>query len=191
MSVPEEILWKLETYAFGHGGQFGIGPEEDRVCVAVKFHPHTFSLAWMFAEDVFRKCGIEAELRPSLLDRIVEPDTEQVAKLFLGELKRFAQAHGGRFVFARNLNERVPMSPMKVYCDFADEQLAVDWLGEMIAMLSVPAVARCWSRLGETPRKRILENGATLDENWARKQWRSDAASGSGHDKQGGTQSND
>ena len=42
MSVPEDIRWKLELYAFGHGD---IGPTEDRVTVAVKFHPHPFSLA--------------------------------------------------------------------------------------------------------------------------------------------------
>jgi hypothetical protein len=163
MSVPEEIRRKLETYAFGHGGQFDIGPHEDRVCVAVKFHPHTFSLAWMFAEETFRKSGIEVDLRPSLLDRIVEPDTDQVAELFHGEVKRFAQKHGGRFIFARNDDSKqVPAPPFDVYCNFTDEQLAVDWLEEMITMLFVPAVAKRWSELDEAARERILKDGAVL-----------------------------
>lgn len=40
---------------------------------------------------------------------------------------------------------------MKVYADFADEEVAVDWLEEMITMLFVPAVALRWSRLRKKP----------------------------------------
>ena len=164
MNVPKEIRRKLEIYAFGHGGQFDIGSTEDRVQVAVKFHPHSFSLAWMFAEEVFHKGGIEVELRPSLTDRIVEPDNELVVQLFYAEVKRFAQEQGGRFIFACHVGKRVPTSPMKVYADFADEQAAIDWLDEMITMLFVPAVALRWSSLDEAVRKRILEDGAVLGE---------------------------
>jgi hypothetical protein len=162
MSMPEEIRRKLEIYAFGHGGHFDIGAAEDRVQVAVKFHPHSFSLAWMFAEEVFRKHDIDVELRPSLTDRIVEPDTEQVAQLFYGEVKQFAEQQGGRFIFARHIGNQTAITPMKVYADFADEQAAVDWLEEMITMLFVPAIALRWSRLSEAARNRILESGAVL-----------------------------
>lgn len=64
MNMPEEIRRKLELYAFGHGGRFDT---EDRVRVAVRFHPHSFSLAWMFAEEVFQKYGIDVEL--AVIDR--------------------------------------------------------------------------------------------------------------------------
>ena len=159
MSVPEAIRQKLELYALAHGGQFDIGPVEYHVRVAVKFHPHTFSLAWMFAEDVFQEAGIEVELRPSLLDTIVEPDARQVVPLFFEELRRFADEHGGRFIFAAS---KRPTSPTKFYCDFGDEEAAVDWLGEMITLLSMPAVPARWSRVGETERQRIVESGTML-----------------------------
>ena len=116
----------------------------------------------MFAEEVFHKGGIEVELRPSLTDRIVEPETEQVAQLFYGEVKQFAKHQGGRFIFARHVGNQTATTPMKVYADFADEQAAVDWLEEMITMLFVPAVALRWSCLDEAARKRILEDGAVL-----------------------------
>jgi hypothetical protein len=162
MSIPEEIRRKLEMYAFGHGGKFEIDSTEDRVRVAVKFHPHSFSLAWMFAEEVFHKSGIEVELRPSLTDRIAEPETEMVAKLFYGEVTQFAEQQGGRFIFERHVGEPTTTPPMKVYADFADEQAAVDWLEEMITMLFVPAIALRWSSLDEAARERILEDGAVL-----------------------------
>lgn len=162
MNVPDEINRKLELYAFGHGGWFDIGSTEDRVRVAVKFHPHAFSLAWMFAEEVFHKSGVEVELRPSLTDRIVEPDNEQVVVLFYDELKRFAEIHGGRFIIARDEGKRMATSPMKIYADFADEQAAVIWLEEMITMLFVPAVAMRWSRLNGVGRNRVMESGAVV-----------------------------
>lgn len=162
MSVPEEVRRKLELYSCGHGGRFDIGSTENGVQVAVKFHPHTFSLAYMFAEDVFRRSGINVELVPSLLDRIVEPDSEQVVRLFYDELKRFAENQGGRFICVRQVGKQISSSPMKIYADFADEQLAVDWLEEMITMLFVPAVAMRWSRLNDAARNRILESAAVL-----------------------------
>ena len=162
MNVSGEIRRKLELYAFGHGGQFDIGSTEDRVRVAVKFHPYTFSLAYMFAEDVFRGSGIDVEFKPSLLDRIVEPNGEKVVRLFYDELKRYAEHQDGRFIFARPPGNRIATSSMKVYVDFGDEQAAVDWLEEMIMMLFFPAVAMRWSKLNEAARNRILESAGVL-----------------------------
>ena len=162
MNVPEEIRRKLEFYAFAHGGHFDIGASEDRVRVAVEFHPHTFSLGWIFAEDLFRKCGLDVELRPSPTDRIVEPNAEHVVQMFYEELRRFAQEHGGRFICERDEGNLSFASPINIYADFADEQAAVDWLEEMITVLFIPAVAIRWSRLNQAKRMWVLKDGAVL-----------------------------
>lgn len=96
MSVPEDIRWKLELYAFRTWRVVRHWVLRKTVLpVAVKFHPHVFSLASMFAEEVFHKSGIEVELRPSLIDGIIEPDNGLVVQQFYAEVKRFAQEHGG------------------------------------------------------------------------------------------------
>lgn len=101
MNVPEETRGKLELYGYSHGGLFDIGSTEDGVRVAVKFHPHSFGLAWMFAEEVFHKSEIAVELRPSLIDRVFEPDNQHVVEMFYVDLKRYAEKQGGRSTGSR------------------------------------------------------------------------------------------